>query len=88
MNRRDDVRVRHRSMTLPALHDQIITSCREQQLTFEYLYRKLQEADPCAAAWLRDETEYLAPANPAEKEKYAVLALKMHYMLTLAARQH
>jgi len=71
-------------VTLPTLTNDIIDACKHENPEFAYLYAQLQQTDPCAAMWLRDETEYLAPANPAEKEKYAVLALKLHYMLQRA----
>jgi len=73
--------------SLPILTDKMVQALREKKPDFAYLYMHLQQTDPRAAMWLRDETEYLAPANPAEKEKYAILALKLHYMLHQAATQ-
>jgi hypothetical protein len=87
MRQGDEPKVRHKRPPMPMLDAAIVDACCSEKLAFDELYSKFCHADPCAAAWLRDETEYLAPAAPAEKEKYALLALKLHYMLCKAAEK-
>ena len=86
MNNAGQSKARHKDNKLPLLNETIIESCAQASLSFMELYALLSDSDPCAAQWLRDQTEYLAPANPAEKEKYAILALKLYYMLQASSR--
>ena len=85
MNSPREVTARRSTRQLPVMTDAVIMRSAQEPLTIEALYRLLQRYDPRAAQWLQDAVEEIAPANPAEKEKYALLALQLHRLLRIAS---
>jgi len=70
---------------LPKLNSNLIAACEKQLPAFDALYTTLRTHDAAAASWLQDAAERLAPADPAEKQKYACLALELYYLLQQAS---
>lgn len=68
--------------SLPVLSAAVVQRFRARPPGFERMYAQLIGRNPRAARWLLDAAESIAPADAADKERYAQLALSLAYMLS------